>query len=123
MPLATDRGKWENFWQILIAKYSLQILTTPNSERTVSSNPGVINILLFFKGCWFFFHNGNFTSEVVRLLVFIFIKNWIKSVHLCLNLGGKRFYHNFIAHKFHLSYVRVFAKLCDEQIIILTGMQ
>ena len=28
----------------------------------------------FFKGCWFFFHNGNFTSEVVRLLVFIFIK-------------------------------------------------
>ena len=74
MPLATDRGKWENFWQILIAKYSLQILTTPNSERTVSSNPGVINILLFFKGCWFFFHNGNFTSEVVRLLVFIFYK-------------------------------------------------
>ena len=103
MPLATDRGKWENFWQILIAKYSLQILTTPNSERTVSSNPGVINILLFFKGCWFFFHNGNFTSEVVRLLVFIFIKNWIKSVHL----EGKRFSHNFIPHKF-------------EQIILLT---
>ena len=58
---------------------------------------------IFFKGCWFFFHNGNFTSEVVRLLVFIFIKNWIKSVHL----EGKRFSHNFIPHKF-------------EQIILVT---
>ena len=52
-----------------------------------------------------------------------FYQNWIKSVHLCLNLEGKRCYHNFNAHKFHLSYVRVFAKLCDEQIILLTGMQ
>ena len=65
---------------------------------------------------------GSFsTMEILFLklcdfLVFIFIKNWIKSVHQ----EGKRFSHNFIAHKFHLSYVQVFAKLCDEQIIILT---
>ena len=65
---------------------------------------------------------GSFsTMEILLLrlsdfLVFIFIKNWIKSVHQ----EGKRFSHNFIAHKFHLSYVQVFAKLCDEQIIILT---
>ena len=52
----------------------------------------------------------------MRLLVFVFIKNWIKLVHQ----EGKRFSHNFIAHKFHLSYVHVFAKLCDEQIILLT---
>ena len=32
-----------------MAKYSLQTLTTSNSERRVSSNPGVINILLFWR--------------------------------------------------------------------------
>ena len=52
----------------------------------------------------------------MRLLVFVFIKTWIKSVHQ----EGKRFSHNFIAHKFHLSYVHVFAKLFDEQIILLS---
>ena len=54
--------------------------------------------------------------KLCDFLVFIFIKNWIKSVHQ----EGKRFSHNFIAHKFYLSYLQVFAKLCDEQIIILT---
>ena len=101
MPLATDRflfGKiLANFNGLILSSDIDNVQFRKDSVFQSRSN----KYFTFFKGYWFFFHNGNFTSEVVRLLVFIFIKKLDK----ISSLGRKTF-----VSQFHCSYISF--KLC-----------